>query len=264
MKFVRRNAVWIANPIILAAFFLIWHYYIVIFGVSKFILPSPLAVFGGLWELMTDPDTFRHASITVYEALVGFAIASVTGVLTGAVLGKVPWLERTLNTYIVAAQVVPKIALIPLFILWFGFGPESKIVIAAVLAFFPIFTNTLFGIKSVDLGHRDVMTSLNASRTQTFWTLEFPSSLPAILTGMEVGIVLATIGAVVGEYLGGNVGLGHLAVATLNAYEVDSLFAVITLLTFLGFVMYLGVIGARRIIVPWHESVMVERRPPEA
>ena len=173
-------------------------------------------------------------------------------------LGKIPWLERTVNPFIIATQVVPKVALVPLFILWFGFGSESKIVIATVLAFFPILTNTVLGIKSVDQGHRDVMTVFNANRLQTFLTLELPSSLPAVLAGMEVGIVLAIIGAVVGEYLGGSVGLGHLAVASLNDYKVGMMFAVIILLTLMGFLLYMAVGMLRRFVIPWHQSVVVD------
>ena len=123
-----------------------------------------------------------------------------------------PRLEKMLNPFIVATQVVPKVALVPLFVVWFGFGITSKVVIAAVLAFFPILLNTLLGVKSVDRGHREVLASLNASRWQSIIELEFPSALPYILTGMEVGVVLAIIGAVVGEYLGGSQGLGNLAV----------------------------------------------------
>jgi NitT/TauT family transport system permease protein len=161
-----------------------------------------------------------------------------------------------LNPFIVATQVVPKVALVPLFILWFGFGPEAKIVVAAVLAFFPILTNTVLGVKSVDLGHRDVMTVMNANRWQRFVCLELPSALPAILAGMEVGVVLAIIGAVVGEYLGGSSGLGHLAVAALNDYKVGAMFAVILLLTLLGFALYVCVGLLKKVLIPWHESVV--------
>lgn len=261
MKLIKSHLPWFTTPALLILFIAVWHYYVIVFEVSKFILPTPRAVLDGIIELLTTESTLRHAWITMYETLVGFFFASIIGVFGGAILGKIPWLERTLNPFVVATQVVPKVALVPLFIVWFGFGPESKIIIAAVLAFFPILTNTLFGVKSIDLGHRDVMTSLNANHWQTFWALELPSALPAILAGMEVGIVLAVIGAVVGEYLGGSQGLGYLAVATLNAYEVDLLFGVITLLTTLGFILYLAVVGARRLIIPWHESVLVEQQP---
>lgn len=246
---------WITTPAILIAFLLAWHGYVTVFEVSKFILPPPMAVAESFIELIQDPAAHRHAWITLYETLVGFAIATVIGVGLGTVLGKTPWLEQALNPFIIATQVVPKVALVPLFILWFGFGPEAKIVVAAVLAFFPILTNTILGIKSVDRGHRDVMTVMNASRWQRFVSLEFPSALPAILAGMEVGVVLSIIGAVVGEYLGGSTGLGHLAVAALNDYKVGAMFAVILLLTLMGFVLYVLVGLLKHLLIPWHESV---------
>jgi NitT/TauT family transport system permease protein len=149
------------------------------------------------------------------------------------------------------------VALVPLFVVWFGFGITTKVIVAAVLAFFPIFSNTVLGVKSVELGHRDVMQSLNASRLQIFLKLDLPSALPYILTGMEVGIVLAVIGAVVGEYLGGNEGLGYMAVASMNAYDTTQLFAVIIQLTLLGFLLYLAIGALRRWLIPWHHSVFV-------
>ena len=158
---------------------------------------------------------------------------------------------------VVATQVVPKIALVPLFIMWFGFGLTSKVIVAAVLAFFPILTNTMLGIKSMEPGHKDVMASINATRWDSFWALDLPSALPYILTGMEVGIVLATIGAVVGEYLGGNQGLGHLAVDTMAAFEVEALFGVIVLLTVLGFALHLSIVGLSRLLIPWHGTAIV-------
>ena len=251
---------WITTPAILIAFFLVWHFYVTWFNVSKFIVPPPAAVAESFVELLTSRSTLYHAWITLYETLVGFVLATVIGVGLGAVLGKTPWLEQALNPFIVATQVVPKVALVPLFILWFGFGPEAKIVVAAVLAFFPILTNTVLGVKSVDLGHKDVMTVLNARRWQRFVTLELPSALPAVLAGMEVGVVLAIIGAVVGEYLGGSTGLGHLAVAALNDYKVGALFAIILLLTLIGFALYVLVGMLKHFVIPWHESVITARQ----
>ena len=249
------DATWITTPALILAFVLGWHFYVVWSGVSKFIIPPPLAVWDALMDLLMTPSTLRHAWITLYETLVGFLFACIIGVGLGTLLGKVLWLERALNPFIIATQVVPKVALVPLFILWFGFGTESKIVVATVLAFFPILTNTVLGIKSVNPGHKDVMTVLNAGKWQRFITLELPSSMPAVLAGMEVGIVLAIIGAVVGEYLGGSTGLGHLAVASLNDYKVGMMFAVIILLTMMGFLLYAFVGGMKKLLIPWHDSV---------
>jgi NitT/TauT family transport system permease protein len=254
MKKLRLSS-WVTTPLIIIGFLVCWEMYISMFNVSPFILPRPEQVWVALVELLQDPSTLTHTWTTLYETLVGFLIALVFGVGFGAVLGKMPRLEEALMPFVVALQVVPKVALVPLFILWFGFGAGSKIVIAAVLAFFPIFTNTLLGVKSVDRGHRDVMESLNAGRLRTFFLLEFPSALPYVLAGMEVGIILAVIGAVVGEYLGGSFGLGYLAVATLNALQVNALFAVILMLTVMGFGLWLLIVLLRRLVIPWHESV---------
>ncbi len=251
---MRVRAEWAAAPALLLACLLAWHVYVVLSGVSAFILPGPVAVWGAFRDLVATPSTWNHTLVTVHETVLGFVLAAVAGVLLGVPVGKLRWLERTLNPFIVASQVVPKVALIPLFIVWFGFGSTSKVLIAAVIAFFPIFTNTVLGVKSIDHGHRDVMTSLNAGRLDRFWRLELPSAMPAILTGMEVGIVLAIIGTVVAQFLGGNAGLGYLLVAKMNAYETDSLFAVIVLLTLVGFVFYAAVGAARRVLIPWHES----------
>lgn len=245
---------WVAGPLLLVALLAGWHLYVRAFGVSDFILPGPVPVWAAFVDLVGARSTWFHVWVTVQETVLGFALAAIAGVLLGIPVGELRWLERTLNPFIVASQVVPKVALIPLFIVWFGFGSTSKVLIAAVIAFFPIFTNTVLGVKSIELGHRDVMTSLNASRLNQFRRLELPSAAPYILTGMEVGIVLAIIGTVVAQFLGGNAGLGYLLVAKMNAYETDSLFAVIVLLTLVGFAFYAVIGSARRLLIPWHNS----------
>src|SRR4051795_8461644 len=247
---------WISTPIILVLTILLWKLCIAVFDLSPFVLPQPEDVWGGMKELVSSPGFWGHVQTTLSETLIGFAIALVAGVAIGAVLGRIVWLERALRPVIVASQVVPKVALVPLFIVWFGFGSTSKIVIAALLAFFPIMLNVLLGVRSVDPGQREVMRSLNASRMQTFWRLEYHSTLPYVIAGMEIGIVFAIIGAVVGEYLGGNKGLGYLIVSSLNALNAEQLFAVIVVLTLLGFALFLAVIGLKRFLIPWHESVV--------
>jgi NitT/TauT family transport system permease protein len=251
---VKGHIEWVASPLLAVALLAGWQWYVTAAGVSPFILPSPWVVWLALLDLVQTPSTWRHVWITIEETLGGFAAATVTGVLLGVLVGKLRWLERTLNPFIIASQVVPKVALVPLFIVWFGFGSTSKVLVSAVIAFFPIFTNTVLGVKSIEPGHRDVMTSLNAGRFNQFRRLELPSAAPYILTGMEVGIVLAIIGCVVAQFLGGNAGLGYLLVAQMNAYQTDMLFAVIVLLTVLGFVFYAAIGAARRLLIPWHAS----------
>ncbi|HVV93338.1 MAG TPA: ABC transporter permease [Hyphomicrobiales bacterium] len=250
---------WVTTPVLCALFVLVWWGYVALSGISAFILPTPAAVWHAWVDLLFSGRAWANTAVTVYETVVGFFWAMVVGVGLGVLIARIPWLERTVNPFVVATQVVPKVALVPLFIVWFGFGITSKVLIAAILAFFPILTNTVLGVKSIDRGHRDVMVSLNATRWQIFRRLELPSALPYIITGMEVGIVLAIIGAIVGEYLGGNDGLGHLLVSRMNAFETDGLFAVMIHMTILGFLFYFGISALRRVLTPWHETAQRDR-----
>lgn len=245
---------WITTPLLIGALILLWDTYVRMAGVSPLILPRPGAVWQAWLEMLGDRRAWHHTWMTVYATLTGFAYAATIGVVLGVLIARARWLELTLNPFIVATQVIPKVALVPLFVLWFGFGITSKVIVAAVLSFFPILTNTALGVKSIEEGHRDVMVSLNATRWQIFRRLELPSALPYIITGLEVGIVLAIIGAIVGEYLGGSSGLGHLLIARLNAFETDQMFAVLIHMSLLGFTFYFLIGALRRRFIPWHAS----------
>lgn len=245
---------WITTPLLLFILIATWHVYVRVSGISPFILPAPDTVWTEWLRLMTNPRGWNHTYWTLYATLTGFFWAILIGVSLGVLIARIRWLEVTLNPFIVATQVIPKVALVPLFVVWFGFGVTSKVIVAAVLAFFPILTNTVLGVKSIDEGHRDVMTSLNATRWQIFRRLELPSALPYIITGLEVGIVLAIIGAIVGEYLGGNQGLGRMLIERMNAFEMDEMFAVLIHMSLLGFVLYFSVGALRKLLTPWHAS----------
>ncbi|MGI5151292.1 ABC transporter permease [Plantactinospora sp. CA-294935] len=252
---VGRLLPWISSPILLLLFLGVWQFAVSVVGVSEFILPAPLQVGRSLVGMLDDPATWAHVRVTLVEVLLGFVIALLVGTALGAVLGRMVWLERAVQPAMVAFQVVPKVALVPIFVIWFGFGMTSKIVMAVILAFFPIMLNVLLGVRSVDRGHRDVMRGLGASRWATFRDLELPSTLPYIFAGAEVGIVFAVIGAIVGEFLGGSEGLGYLVVSSLNSLDAPTLFAVIVILAVLGSVLYLAVTTAKRLVIPWHDSV---------
>jgi NitT/TauT family transport system permease protein len=245
---------WITTPVLTILLILVWHLYTAYSGISAFILPAPLKVWNVWVGMLSSPRAWSHTLTTGTSTLLGFFFGMLIGVGLGLVIGRIRWLEVTLNPFIVATQVVPKVALIPLFVVWFGFGMTPKVIVAAVLSFFPILTNTVLGVKSVEPGHRDVMTSINASRMATFLQLDLRNALPYILTGMEVGVVLAIIGTIVGEYLGGSAGLGYMLVSEMNSYQTDGLFAVIIHMTILGFVFYFTTGLLRRFLIPWHQS----------
>lgn len=246
---------WITTPILLIGIVAIWQSVVTLFNVNELVFPSPLAVGKSMMRLMGTADLWVNAGYTAVETIAGFAIAVAVGVILGVVLGKIFWLELSLRPFIIVTQVVPKVAFIPLFVMWFGFGMSSKIVLAFILAFFPVMMNVLLGVRSVEQGHREVLKSLAASRWQTFTQMEVRSLMPYLFTGMEVGIVLATIGAIVAEYMSGTTGLGFMLISTLNSGDTASMFAIIVFLSVLGLILYFLVSGAKRFVIPWHESV---------
>lgn len=246
---------WIVTPALIIVIIAVWQILVTSLEVNPLLFPPPLAVGEALVVLLGDGGTWEEVGLTVLEIIVGFAIAVVSGIIVGVVLGKLPWLEVSIRPLIVAAQVAPKVAFIPLFVIWFGFGITSKVLLAALLAFFPVMLNVLLGVRSVEQGQREVMRSISASRAQTFLQLEMRSLQPYLFAGMEVAIVLATIGAIVGEYLGGSVGLGAMVVRAMSSLDAARTFALIILLSLIGLVLYLIVNEAKRFVIPWHESV---------
>ncbi|KHQ52499.1 Binding-protein-dependent transport systems inner membrane component [Mameliella alba] len=245
----------IALPAISVCLFLVgWSFYVRTAEVSAFVLPPPEAILVALIEMVQTRELWDHALVTVTEAVSGFLIAVGLGISLGFIMARVPPVEWAAKPFIVLLQLIPKIALAPLFILWFGFGLESKIVIAAALAFFPVFSNALQAFKSVEPGDKDVFTILQANPVQRFYLLDVPSALPVILTGTEVAVVLAMIGAIVGEFIGGNEGLGYLAVAHLQNLAVPELFAVIVILAMVGLLLYTLIGRLRQSFSAWHVS----------
>jgi NitT/TauT family transport system permease protein len=260
----RRWLPWVTTPLLAGAMVGLWQLYVSVSGVTKFVLPGPAAVFSAFGHEIANGFVWR-AEIwpTLYQTLLGFAIGSAIGILLGFLIGKSALLETVANPFIVATQVIPQVALVPLFILWFGFGSSAKVVTATILCFFPMVTNTAFGVKSVPRSMHELFTSLHASRLQRFFRLDIPYALANILTGAQVAIVLATIGAIVAEYLAGNSGLGAYAISLQNNLQIPDLFGAILIMSVLGFLLYLAVTFLRRLLIPWHESVTVRTRAGE-
>jgi NitT/TauT family transport system permease protein len=246
---------WLVTPALVVVLVLAWHVIVTAFNVNPFIFPPPGKVWDAFVSLLGNERVWAATATTVSEIIIGFLIAAVLGVVVGVALGKLQWLEVSLRPLIVISQVAPKVAFVPLFVIWFGFGLTSKVVLSALLAFFPIMLNVLLGVRSVEQGQREVMKSLNATKGQTFLQLEMRSLQPYLFAGMEVAIVLATIGAIVGEYLGGNNGLGNMVVAAMNSLDAAMTFALILWLSIIGLVLYLIVNELKRFFIPWHESV---------
>jgi NitT/TauT family transport system permease protein len=230
---------------------ILWDILIRIFKVPDFLVPSPLAVLNqftakGFSLLMT------HSLITLYETAMGFLLGIVIGSIFAILIVYSPFLHTALYPLLVVAQVIPKLALAPLVLIWFGFGVFSKIVIAFLISFFPIIVNTANGLREVEPEMIDLVTSLNATKWQIFKKIRFPSSLPYFFSGLKISITLAVIGAIVGEFIGADRGVGYLIIIATHELKTALLFAAIVIASIIGLMAYGIIVLLERIIIPWN------------
>lgn len=216
----------------------IWETVVTLDWVNQLILPAPSAIMSSLAAMITEPFFWEAAQATMTETLAGFLIGIVTAWVLGTLLGMSDLARRALYPIVVAFQITPRIAFAPIFLTWFGFGLESKIVMAATICFFPLLLNVLVGMETVDRDARTLMRSFGASRWQEYRELTLPASLPLILAGIKNAVTLALIGAIVAEFVGASVGMGVLSKTFSFQLDVASSFAVIIALMFFGLVLY--------------------------
>jgi NitT/TauT family transport system permease protein len=222
---------------------------------ERWILPAPPEVAGRFVEVARSGALWAHTQATLIAAVSGFLTGFAAAVVAGYGLAKSERLERLVSPFIVASQAVPIVALAPILILWFGFGLRSRILVAALIVFFPILVNTVVGMRSVDPRKRELMAALSASAWQVFVKLELPSALPVILAGTRVGITLAVIGAVVGELVASRRGLGTLIGIARGGYDTALVYVAVFTLMALALTLYSTVVLVERLTL---------RRPPGA
>ncbi len=232
-----------------------WEASIRLFGVSALIFPGPVDVLRAFYQGMASGELVTHFGVTLYEILAGFAIGAVTGFLLGAAIGQSALLETVIYPYVVAFQTMPKVAVAPLFVVWFGFGPASKIIITATIVFFPVLANTIVGLRSAPRDQIDLMQAFTASRWQVFRMVRLPQALPYVFAGLDIGIVMAVIGAIVGEFVGAQSGLGYLILQRNFSLDTAGVFAILILLSLIGIVLH-GIIKliARKVLF-WSETI---------
>uniref|UniRef100_A0A9E7ZYA9 ABC transporter permease n=1 Tax=Bosea sp. NBC_00436 TaxID=2969620 RepID=A0A9E7ZYA9_9HYPH len=207
-------------------------------GLSPLVLPAPSSVLATLWGEIATGRLWPHLAMTAAEMALGLSIGAVVGLGVGILLAEFPALSRLLRPYVLASQLVPKLALGPLFIIWFGFGMTPTVVITALICFFPLMENTLTGISEVDPSRRELFRMLGAGRLKTLLRLKLPSALPVIMAGLRVAVVLALVGAVVGEFIGGRIGLGASIIAAQSVMDSSLIFALFIVITALGMLLY--------------------------
>jgi NitT/TauT family transport system permease protein len=233
-----------------AVFVVAWKLVVLVGGYPPFILPSPEVVGQRFVRAWADGIIEPHALATLVEIGLGFAVGAGTGLFVGYALARSALVERIISPYVVAAQATPILALAPLLALWFGPGLISKVVICGLIVFFPIAVSTMVGVRSVDRGLLELARSFRATRRQVLTTLEIPGALPSILGGMRVGVTLAVVGAIVGEWAGADRGLGVLVnLARGSLFDIPLMFATLATIAMVGIALYLVVVFAERRLV---------------
>ena len=245
---------WFLSPLSFVAILVLWELVCRAGMVSPLVLPPPSRIWDGLVILFTAPWFPQHVWYTMAETLIGFFIGGVTAIVLGIVMVNLPLFKEVVYPYVVAFQVMPKVVLAPIFITWFGFGMESKIVMAIAISFFPVVINTVVGLESVEENAQLLMRSLVASRSQVFWKLAWPTALPSIFAGLKTSLTLALIGALVAEFVTAKEGLGTLITTFSFELKVYLVFAVIVVVSVLGLVLYGLMEYLERKIVFWRRS----------
>ncbi len=233
---------WFFVPISLIIVLVIWYLLARLGGFPAFILPGPVLVWNRLVQVVADGSLIRHVMATLSEVLLGLFLGVSAAAGLGYILARFDWLERLLSPFIVASQSIPVVAIAPLLVIWFGSGLLSKVLIAALIVFFPVLINTIVGLHSVPAGLRELMRSLQASSWQIFRLLEVPGAMPIFLGGLKVGATLAVIGAVVGEFVGADRGLGFLVNLGRGMYDTALVFVAVFALITMAMVLY-GVVA---------------------
>lgn len=253
-----RSAIWALRRLAIvivyvAVALLAWQALVTIFRIDPIVLPGPLPVLEALWSQVQSPVVWSATWVTFQEAMVGFAVGALAGILLAIVLAESDTLYRLLNPYIVAFQAVPKVALTPLFIVWFGFGIWSKVVLIAAFVFFPVMVNMYTGLRSTTDEEEELMRVSHASRWQRLRHLRLYKSLPFLFAAFEASFVLCLTGAVFAELLGSgtSVGLGTMLQMYTARLDIAGMFGVITLLALFGVLLDVVVKLAARYYLRW-------------
>lgn len=230
----------------------LWELAVYVGDIKPFILPAPSVVLAEIWSRKT--FYLIEAGFTLYTTMVGFLLALVVGVVLAVLIVYSRFLERTLYTLLVALNSIPKVALAPLFVIWLGTDVAPKVAIAMLIALFPIVIDAVLGLRSVDPDQIDLARSMRASPLQILFKIRFPNALAHIFAGTKVAISFALVGAIVGEFVAGDTGLGNVILTAQGMFETPSVFAAIVILGVMGTLLFFAVDMVERWLMPWHVS----------
>ena len=234
-------------------FLVIWELLVGWLDIKSYLLPKPTEI------LLTMIDKYnllwKHSLVTFYEMMLGYFLAIIIAVPLAIMVTVSPSFDRFIMPIILFFQTVPKIAIAPLFLVWFGVGTLPKVLVAFLISFFPILIDTSVGLKSMSSEMNDLARSMGASKSQIFTQFRLPTSLPYLFSGLKVAATLAVVGAVVGEFVGADKGLGYLLLVTNSNLQTDLMFGVIVALTMQGLILFYAIQILEKLLIPWHVSV---------
>lgn len=240
----------------IGVFLVIWQILVTILDVPTYLLPKPTEI------LETIIDNFSslmsHTWITGYEMILGYLMAIAIAIPLAVAITSYRRFDRFITPILLFFQTVPKIAIAPLFLVWFGFGPFPKVLVAFLISFFPIVIDTAIGLRSISTEMIDLARSMGATKLQLFMRFRFPTSLPYVFSGLKVAATLAVVGAVVGEFVGADKGLGYLLLVSNSNLDTPLLFASIVCLTALGLILFYVIELLEHLFIPWHVSRRVD------
>jgi NitT/TauT family transport system permease protein len=240
-------------------FLAVWELGVAIFKPPPYLLPGPIEI-GRIFVAEFDKLVF-HGWVTTYEMLVGYALAVAIGLPLAIAITSSARFDRLVMPTLLFFQVIPKIAIAPLFLVWFGVGVLPKVLVAFLISFFPIVIDAAVGLRSMSSEMNDLARSMGATRLQVFLRFRLPTSLPYLFSGLKVAATLAIAGAVVGEFVGADKGLGYLLLVTNSNLETALMFATLVALTIIGLVFFYAVEFLEKLLIPWHVSHRVREDP---
>lgn len=231
---------------------LVWALSVWALDVPSFILPSPAAVAQAAYD--NSAELIPALSYTLTEVMLGFVLSVVIGGAIAVAIVSSDLLERSVYPLLVALQIVPKVAIAPLFAIWFGFGMMPKVLMAFLIAFFPMVINTAMGLRGIELSKLHLARSMGATQLQTFFKIRLPHAMPSIFTGLKLSITSAMIGAIVGEFIGSDQGVGRVLLVANGNLQTDLLFAAVVLLSIAGVILFMAIEAIERVVLHWHIS----------
>jgi ABC-type nitrate/sulfonate/bicarbonate transport system permease component len=248
---------WLLPSVIVLSLLSIWEVAVGLLDVPRWLLPPPSAI---VEELIAGRVLlWEHTLVTLKEVLAGFGLSLGVGILLAIAIAYSRILERSIYPFVIASQTIPIIAIAPLLLIWVGYGMLPKVIVVALICFFPIVVNMVDGLKAVDPDMVNMMRTLGASKWQVFTKLQVPTSLPFLFSGTKIAVAVSVIGAVIGEWVGASAGLGYLMVLSVPYFLTQRVFAAIFILSVMGITLFVTVAILERLLLPWYYTEKRQR-----